>query len=162
RCAASDRLVHRSLQLPASAPGRGGAGAGGPLLRGGLGGAADAQGAGGGQRAGAGAAGRGPAAAVPDGAGGGEGGEAARRGGGEGERVILTGPQGQRQEIDLGVAQATAPSAESSGPMPEPLCPAGTVVSGLPLPGEQASGVSPLDEGLRRIEQSLAEEGGEA
>jgi transposase InsO family protein len=80
----------------------------------------------------------------------------------EGERVILTGPEGQRQEIDLGAGQATASSAESTGPMPEPLCPAGTVVSGLPLPGEQAPGVSSLDEGLRRIDQGLAGEGGEA
>jgi transposase InsO family protein len=81
----------------------------------------------------------------------------------EGERVILTGPEGQRQEIDLGVGQAAASSVESgSGPLPEPLCPAGTVVSGLPLPGEQAPGVSPLDDGLRRIDQSLAGEGGEA
>ena len=53
---AADRPVHRPLQLPASAPGDRRAGAGGPVLRGGAGGAADPARAGGRQRAGAGPA----------------------------------------------------------------------------------------------------------
>jgi transposase InsO family protein len=56
----------------------------------------------------------------------------------EGERVILTGPEGARQEVDL----APPPAAEE---LPEPVCPAG-IVRGLaeegqeepPLPGTSA------------------------
>jgi transposase InsO family protein len=75
---------------------------------------------------------------------------------GEGERVILTGPEGTRQEIDLGAANGdTGMSA-----LPEPVCPAG-VVSGEVLEEEEAApGTSPLDDGLRRIAESLAPEGG--
>jgi len=57
----------------------------------------------------------------------------------EGERVIVTGPEGTRQEVDL-----AAPVAR--GELPEPVCPAG-VVSGLADEGqEEAPGTSPLDE----------------
>jgi transposase InsO family protein len=61
----------------------------------------------------------------------------------EGERVILTGPEGTRQEVDL--AAPTAPDE-----LPEPVCPAG-VVSGLADEGSEAApapGTSPLDEVL--------------
>jgi len=71
----------------------------------------------------------------------------------EGERVIVTGPHGARQEVDLAV-----PS--SHGELPEPVCPAGTVASDLVAEEEPAPGTSPLDEGLRKIAASLAPEGG--
>jgi hypothetical protein len=61
----------------------------------------------------------------------------------EGERVIVTGPEGTRQEVDL-----AAPAGRDE--LPEPVCPAG-VVSGLADedPGEApAPGTSPLDEAL--------------
>jgi transposase InsO family protein len=79
----------------------------------------------------------------------------------EGERVILTGPEGTRQEIDLAAHHATAvPGEGSSAALPEPLCPAGTVASGWMESGEQPPGTSPLDDGLRRIAPSLEGEGG--
>jgi transposase InsO family protein len=58
----------------------------------------------------------------------------------EGERVILTGPAGTRQEVDL-----AAPAGR--GTLPAPVCPAG-VVSGLSADEpeqEPAPGTSPLD-----------------
>jgi hypothetical protein len=58
----------------------------------------------------------------------------------EGERVILTGPEGARQEVDLG---AVAPAARPE--LPEPVCPAG-VVSGLVENEVPAPGTSVLDE----------------
>ena len=61
----------------------------------------------------------------------------------EGERVILTGPEGTRQEVDL-AAQAQAARQQ----LPEPVCPAG-VVDGLADEGaeeEPAPGTSPLDD----------------
>jgi transposase InsO family protein len=79
----------------------------------------------------------------------------------EGERVILTRTAGERQEIDL-TPPAPAPETTPAN-LPTPVCPLGQVV-GLgtaeaegepPLPG-----VSPLDEGLRRIEP--VGEGGQA
>ena len=90
----------------------------------------------------------------------------------EGERVILTGPAGTRQEIDLAAPPvALGPSASEAGnaeatrdilmSLPVPLCPAG-VVSGEALePEEPAPGTSPLDDGLRRLAEAFgAEEGG--
>jgi transposase InsO family protein len=75
----------------------------------------------------------------------------------EGERVILTGPEGKRQEVDLAPASARPE-------LPEPVCPAGVVTSlseegqeEPPLPGQ-----SPLDEGLQRLRSALPEEGGDA
>jgi transposase InsO family protein len=59
----------------------------------------------------------------------------------EGERVIVTGPEGTQQEVDL----AATPAQEE---LPEPLCPAGVVtglVDGAPEE-EGAPGTSPLDE----------------
>ena len=59
----------------------------------------------------------------------------------EGERVILTGAQGERQEVDL-----VPPAADSTPQLPEPICPLGQVVGlGMdaaqaepPLPGQSA------------------------
>jgi len=73
----------------------------------------------------------------------------------EGERVIVTGPQGGRQEVDLAV-----PSSKSE--LPEPVCPVGAVASDFVEAGESAPGTSPLDEGLRRIGESFASEQGGA
>ena len=76
----------------------------------------------------------------------------------EGERVILTGPAGTRQELDL--AAPAAPPAPAT-PLPEPVCPAGAVgAGGSGDEGEAAPGTSPLDEGLRRCAESLGAEGG--
>ena len=79
----------------------------------------------------------------------------------EGERMILTRSEGERQEIDL-VAPASATPAE----LPRPVCPLGEVI-GLgadeanaepPLPG-----TSPLDDDVRRIQRGMASaEGGES
>jgi hypothetical protein len=58
----------------------------------------------------------------------------------EGERVIVTGPEGTRQEVDL-----TVPAAREE--LPEPVCPAG-VLSGPAAEGseaEPAPGTSALD-----------------
>src|SRR5262249_32438546 len=78
----------------------------------------------------------------------------------EGERVILTGPEGARQEVDLAAAALPQES------LPEPVCPAGIVASDLleaALPtAEPAPGTAPLDEGLRRIAESFRPEGGES
>ncbi len=77
----------------------------------------------------------------------------------EGERVILTRPDG-RQEIDL-----AAPKPEPTlAPLPEPVCPQGTVSS---LAGEgfeepPAPGRSPLDEGLQHLRDRFGPEGGES
>jgi len=63
----------------------------------------------------------------------------------EGERVIVTGPEGTRQEVDLAVAGDSELSQ-----LPEPVCPAGEV-SGLvdEYPEEERlPGTSPLDEAL--------------
>jgi hypothetical protein len=77
----------------------------------------------------------------------------------EGERVILTGPEGNRQEIDL-MPPATDAVSE---PLPEPICPAGAVAPGLPDEEEEpAPGTSPLDDGLRRIAEAFGSEGGES
>jgi hypothetical protein len=63
----------------------------------------------------------------------------------EGERVILSGGQG-RQEIDLVPPPAPAVAAE----LPEPLCPAGVVLSasGADTAAAVAPGTSVLDEGF--------------
>lgn len=80
----------------------------------------------------------------------------------EGERVILTGTGGQRQEVELvRPPQVEAPPAE----LPTPVCPSAApsslVGEGLeepPLPG-----TSPLDEGLQRLRDGLRPaEGGDA
>jgi hypothetical protein len=71
----------------------------------------------------------------------------------EGERVILTGPAGTRQEIDLAVA-AARPEPE----LPEPVCPAGAVASVCRDAAEPAPGTSPLDDGLQRLAEALGME----
>jgi transposase InsO family protein len=79
----------------------------------------------------------------------------------EGERVILMGEAGTRQEIDLVPPATTASAAQ----LPEPVCPAGQV-TGLADEGQEeppAPGASPLDEGLARMHDSLSSrEGGDA
>jgi hypothetical protein len=99
----------------------------------------------------------------------------------EGERVILTGPTGERQEVDLaanrkplspaagaGTDKPLSPAAGERGwgegvsALPEPICPVGVVNSLLPDDAERAPGTSPLDEGLRRLEEELGgQEGGQ-
>jgi len=80
----------------------------------------------------------------------------------EGERVILTGADGARQEVDLVPPVAAAKDAAT---LPEPVCPAG-VVAGMVNEGQEeppALGESPLDEGLERLRESLpGAAGGEA
>jgi transposase InsO family protein len=73
----------------------------------------------------------------------------------EGERVIVTGPQGGRQEVDLAVPASPAV-------VPEPVCPAGMVATDFVEEGETAPGTSPVDDGLRRIAQSFGSEHGGA
>jgi transposase InsO family protein len=78
----------------------------------------------------------------------------------EGERVILTGPAGPRQEVDLVPPAAAAPRPV----LPEPVCPLGVVTSTLAgaEPAEAAPGTSPLDvvaEHLRQLR--LEAEGGQ-
>ncbi len=78
----------------------------------------------------------------------------------EGARVILTGGQG-RQEIDL----VPPPAAKPAAPLPEPLCPAGVVLSGTGP--EAAGGQTPetaLPEGVRPdlAQAPAAAPGGEA
>jgi len=65
----------------------------------------------------------------------------------EGERVIVTGPEGTRQEVDLTPA-ASSDSALSQ--LPEPVCPAGVVNGLADEDAEEATapGTSPLDEML--------------
>jgi len=89
----------------------------------------------------------------------------------EGERVILTGPQGTRQEIDLATRPATvAASTDATAEpergaeptaLPEPICPAGAVGSALDEDAEPAPGTSPLDAGLERIAEAFGSPGGE-
>jgi hypothetical protein len=78
----------------------------------------------------------------------------------EGERVILTGGQG-RQEIDLVPPPAPAVAAE----LPEPLCPAGVVLSDTAAEAfvQPAPGTSALDLGCQqRVETAAPAPGGDA
>src|SRR6516164_8968894 len=71
----------------------------------------------------------------------------------EGERVILTGADGARQEVDL---VPPVPPGKAAATLPEPVCPAG-VVTGMFHEGQEeppAPGASPLDEGLQRLRES--------
>jgi transposase InsO family protein len=79
----------------------------------------------------------------------------------EGERMILTGADG-RQEIEL-VPLQTSGTEPGGPPLPEPVCPQGTVTSeGAGFEEPPAPGESPLDEGMQRLgEEFLATEGGE-
>jgi transposase InsO family protein len=75
----------------------------------------------------------------------------------EGERVILTNPDG-RQEIDL----LPRPAAETPMPvLPEPVCPHGVVSTTDGFEAPPAPGTSALDEGLERLAgEEPTEEGG--
>lgn len=74
----------------------------------------------------------------------------------EGERVILSRDGQARQEVDL-----IPPSAPPES-MPAPVCPHGLVSSEEELTEQPpAPGVSPLDDGMRQIQESLAGEGDE-
>jgi transposase InsO family protein len=79
----------------------------------------------------------------------------------EGERVILTGGQGHRQEVDLVAPRPEAPAAE----FPVPVCPVGEVTglgSAAAAADPLAPGQSPLDEGLRQLQAAwAAEQGGQ-
>jgi hypothetical protein len=74
----------------------------------------------------------------------------------EGERVILTGAGGTRQEVEL---VAPAEEAKAIRTLPEPVCPAG-VVTGMSAEGQEeppAPGQSPLDQGLERLRRASAD-----
>ena len=72
----------------------------------------------------------------------------------EGERVILTRPDG-RQEIDL--LPPHPPAAGPPATLPEPVCPHGVVsATGDGFEDPPAPGQSALDEGLRRIAGEVA------
>jgi transposase InsO family protein len=76
----------------------------------------------------------------------------------EGERMILTRPQGERQEIDL---VPPGPAEVSSADLPEPVCPVG-VVTALSEVGQEeppAPGTSPLDAGLDLLAEALGDRG---
>ena len=67
----------------------------------------------------------------------------------EGERVIMTQEGQQRREIDL------TPPARPPETMPVPLAGHGVVHTDLPMPEATPPGVSPLDEGMRKIQAAL-------
>jgi len=81
----------------------------------------------------------------------------------EGERMILTRPGAEREEITLTGPEASAPSGPAAPPAPgpeaaaeapPPVCPQGQVDSSLADEGFEAPpapGTSPLDEGLKAI-----------
>jgi hypothetical protein len=82
----------------------------------------------------------------------------------EGERVILTGAEGTRKEIDLAppAPRPNPPAPAGAQPataaaLPEPLCPQGIVVGMHPgdVQDPPRPGTSPLDEGLRRASETL-------
>lgn len=72
----------------------------------------------------------------------------------EGERVIMMGEQGQREEIDLTAAQPVPVPAEAAKPdeLPVPVCPQGIVIRELTDAvdePEAAPGTSPIDDLLQ-------------
>jgi len=72
----------------------------------------------------------------------------------EGERVILTRAEGERQEIDLVPPATRAEAARTE--LPQPVCPLADVTGlGIAQANEEPPlpGVSPLDDGLRRLEE---------
>jgi hypothetical protein len=73
----------------------------------------------------------------------------------EGERVILTRQEGQRQEVDLTPPAPPAAPQPPACDLPQPVCPKGIVDSELAeaenLP-EPAPGCSPLDEHFPPVE----------
>ena len=93
----------------------------------------------------------------------------------EGERVILTRAEGERQEIDLvPPTSRTLATPTAKEELPLPVCPVGEV-TGLGTEGAEAEpplpGTSPLDDGLRELgaafmpkeaREEAREEGGDA
>ena len=80
----------------------------------------------------------------------------------EGERMILTGTGGQRQEVEL---TPPAEVAEQDTALPEPVCPVGVVTSLVDEGQEEppAPGTSVLDQGLARLRECLpGAQGGDA
>jgi transposase InsO family protein len=78
----------------------------------------------------------------------------------EGERMILTGAVGMREEVDLASPVAAGPDSE----LPQPICPEG-VVALMANEGQEEPpmpGTSPLDVGLERLRESLPIPGGDA
>ena len=77
--------------------------------------------------------------------------------------MILTRPEGERQEIDL--VAPPSPESASREELPKPVCPVGEVNNPQGLGGEEPPlpGESPLDEGIRRIQEmwSAPSEGGD-
>jgi hypothetical protein len=79
----------------------------------------------------------------------------------EGERLILSGAAGGRQEVEL-TPPAMGPDHVVA--LPDPVCPVGVVTGRVGEGSEEppAPGTSPLDEGLQQLRDSLAKEGGDA
>jgi transposase InsO family protein len=92
----------------------------------------------------------------------------------EGERVILTGEAGARQEIDLTAptqapvplptpiaAAGEPPTLQGAMSLPQPLCPQGLVAA---HPGDSQEslppGASPVDQGLREVSDALRQQKG--
>jgi transposase InsO family protein len=73
----------------------------------------------------------------------------------EGERVILTPENGEREEITL-----ARPSESLPRELPAPLCPSAPLLEES-AEEPQAPGASPLDDAMRRLAEGLAGEGGE-
>lgn len=77
----------------------------------------------------------------------------------EGERLFMLGENGQRTEIDLATAQQIAgPDAVAEQPvmqLPEPVTAHGLVNADLQHEVEPPPGVSPLDQGLQELDESL-------
>jgi len=88
----------------------------------------------------------------------------------EGERVILRHEAGEREEVSLEAPEG-APAEESGevlsvpesavppAELPEPICPSASLSLEMPDEEPPSPGVSSLDDGLKRIEESLWEEG---
>jgi transposase InsO family protein len=78
----------------------------------------------------------------------------------EGERMILKREGEQREEVDLGTAYAIEVPLTDTAPepqlpeMPLPVCPDGSPLSDLPM-DEEAPGGSPLDAGLRDLDEAI-------
>jgi transposase InsO family protein len=84
-----------------------------------------------------------------------------RHGAGEREEVSLAAPEGAREasgEKPGGEVLAVPESAVPPAELPEPLCPSASPSEETPDEEPPAPGVSPLDDGLQRIEESLREE----
>jgi transposase InsO family protein len=84
----------------------------------------------------------------------------------EGERMILTRAEGERQEIDLVAPAPRSQQGDVSTELPVPVCPRGAV-TGLGTEAidqaEPAPGASPLDDGMRALEAEFGDrQGGDA